>query len=255
MVGNERRRRRVDGRVRVGLRHTDTDRGTVRVTREQQWSTGGHDDQVAVSVARLRATLPEGGPQPNLIIPDLERATLDNGLETMVMTQGELPLVQLQMVFRTGAGTDELEQLIRTLWLGSPWLRRHDDLLLFDLGVVLIENDTFAALMVLMGSDRSEAELISLWLNNSTVPKFELGQRSPDEFLGVFSEWPKSFYPGAEALLGELRHNHLACCLSNSNEIHWKDEFTQHFDCTFSSHLGIYEFEIPAASAASLGIR
>ena len=38
-------------------------------------------------------------------------------------------------------------------------------------------------------------------------------------------------------MLSELRSTYAVCCLSNSNEAHWTDAITDHFDFAFSSHL------------------
>ena len=126
--------------------------------------------------------------------------------------------------------------------------------LLFDLGGVLIESVMFGELKRLMNTDRSEADLIELWLRNPLARRFELGQCPPEEFsrsvirelgldldpaafLASFSTWPKGFYDGAARLLADLRSEHTVCCLSNSNEVHWTSSITAHFDHAFSSHL------------------
>lgn len=127
-------------------------------------------------------------------------------------------------------------------------------ILLFDLGGVLIESVMFSELKRLMGTDRSEAELVEIWLANPLARRFELGQCPPDEFsrsviqefsltldatefLASFATWPKGFHDGAVELLAGLRAQHTVCCLSNSNEVHWKSSITSHFDRAFSSHL------------------
>lgn len=126
--------------------------------------------------------------------------------------------------------------------------------LLFDLGGVLIRSEMFAELRRLLGDDRSEAQLIELWLRNPLTRRFELGQCSmeafaesavlelgldlePEEFLAAFKSWPKGFFDGAEGLLRDLRTRCTVCCLSNSNEAHWTDAIAPHFDHAFSSHL------------------
>lgn len=132
-----------------------------------------------------------------------------------------------------------------------PWT---DQVLLFDLGGVLIENKMFSELQRLMDTDQSEAELIDLWLHNPVARQFELGRCSPDEFsqsiiqefgldlepeafLQAFAGWPKGFYAGVDSMLSTLRTRATVCCLSNSNSVHWTDVVTDHFDFAFSSHL------------------
>jgi len=126
--------------------------------------------------------------------------------------------------------------------------------LLFDLGGVLIESQMFSELQRLMNSDHTEPELVEAWLRNPVARRFELGQcsvnefsqsvvrelqlsLSPEDFLAAFRSWPKGFYHGAESMLFELRSTYAVCCLSNSNEAHWTDAITDHFDFAFSSHL------------------
>lgn len=128
------------------------------------------------------------------------------------------------------------------------------DVLLFDLGGVLIENQMFSELKRLMHTDKSEAQLIEMWLTSKAAREFELGRCSPNEFansiieqfglqlgprefLDSFKSWPKGFYPGAEPLLAELKLKFRICCLSNSNEVHWTSFITGHFEHALSSHL------------------
>lgn len=126
-------------------------------------------------------------------------------------------------------------------------------LLLFDLGGVLIRNDMFAQLQQLMGTSESEAVIKSKWLASPAVRDFELGRCTPDQFstsiveefqlqttpaafLDAFAGWPKGFYAGAPDLLVQLRKKSPVGCLSNSNELHWTDQLTSHFDHAYSSH-------------------
>ncbi len=53
-----------------------------------------------------RVTLPAGDPDPKLELPPVERASLPNGLDLMVMEQHELPLVQVEVLFRSGPSSD-----------------------------------------------------------------------------------------------------------------------------------------------------
>ncbi len=126
--------------------------------------------------------------------------------------------------------------------------------LLFDLGGVLIENQMFSELKRLMNTDRTEAELIEMWLTNPVARQFELGRckpsefatsiidqfglpLEPSEFLAAFKDWPKGFYKGVEPLLLDLKSKFRVCCLSNSNEVHWTNSITDYFEFAFSSHL------------------
>lgn len=126
--------------------------------------------------------------------------------------------------------------------------------LLFDLGGVLIESDMFSELGKLMSTKKSVSNLVEIWLRNPLAREFELGRCSaknfsreiikefdlaidPDGFLEAFKSWGKGFHVGVEPMLAQLRRDHIVCCLSNSNEVHWPGISTHHFHHAFSSHL------------------
>ncbi|MCK6526753.1 insulinase family protein [Myxococcota bacterium] len=53
-----------------------------------------------------RATRPVPGPEPEFRAPDFERFVLPNGLEVLLSTRRELPLVTASLVFRSGSAAD-----------------------------------------------------------------------------------------------------------------------------------------------------
>jgi putative hydrolase of the HAD superfamily len=132
-------------------------------------------------------------------------------------------------------------------------------LLLFDLGGVLIENYTFSRLQALSPQTIDMTELSALkkkWLSSPAVRCFELGQIAPLEFarqfigewslnlseqhfMAEFLSWPKGYYPGAQGLIKRLRQRYRVACLSNSNVLHWEKfgQLDQDFDLAMSSHL------------------
>ncbi len=129
-------------------------------------------------------------------------------------------------------------------------------LLLFDLGGVLLENKAFSRLQRLIPDSGDAKSLRSRWLVSPSVRRFELGRISPDEFaacfieewglstgltefLDEFASWPTGFYPCARDILQRLRSSYRVGCLSNSNEVHWGrfDGFKDEFDIALSSHL------------------
>jgi zinc protease len=62
-----------------------------------------------VSFAQLdRSIQPQPGPPPSLQLPEIQRAKLDNGLNIIVVEHHELPIVKMQMVFKTGADADPM---------------------------------------------------------------------------------------------------------------------------------------------------
>jgi putative hydrolase of the HAD superfamily len=110
------------------------------------------------------------------------------------------------------------------------------DVLLFDLGGVLIDFAGFAELPRLLRDPRSPAEVRRRWIGSEAVRLFELGaitrdefserfrsewglELSNEEFLRRFTGWARGLYPGAADLLGRLATRNIAC-LSNSNELH-----------------------------------
>lgn len=127
------------------------------------------------------------------------------------------------------------------------------NVLMFDLGGVLIMNEMFEELPKLTGRPLPPRELRNQLLRSKAMRSFELGKCSPeafaiamvaefqltitpDEFIAAFAGWPTGFYAGATELLGELRTRYVLGCLSNSNELHWTDTVTSHFDHAYSSH-------------------
>lgn len=59
-------------------------------------------DNAATTEAQT-AALPKPGPNPKLALPPIEKAKLSNGLEVWMVKQSELPIVAMNLVFKTGA--------------------------------------------------------------------------------------------------------------------------------------------------------
>jgi putative hydrolase of the HAD superfamily len=111
------------------------------------------------------------------------------------------------------------------------------DVLLFDLGGVLIDFAGFEELPRLVPG-RPDASIVRRrWIDSETVHIFERGDigagefarrfiaewglvLSPEEFLRELTSWARSPYPGATDLLEELCNDFRIACLSNSNELH-----------------------------------
>jgi putative hydrolase of the HAD superfamily len=132
---------------------------------------------------------------------------------------------------------------------------RSDNVLLFDLGGVLVENRGREALSAMLPRPLPTHEMWRKWLDSRAVKQFESGRISADEFaatfvheweiglepsvfIGEFATWPKGLYEGAEALLARLKGEHHLACLSNTNAIHWARFPQLHalFDSCFLSH-------------------
>jgi zinc protease len=68
-------------------------------------SVKAEQDDTAKTDAQA-AALPKAGPNPRLALPPIEKAKLSNGLEVWMVKQSELPIVSMNMVFRTGAAAE-----------------------------------------------------------------------------------------------------------------------------------------------------
>ena len=111
------------------------------------------------------------------------------------------------------------------------------DLVLFDLGGVLIEVAGVPAMLELTGM-RSEEELWRRWLACHWVRRFESGGCSEAEFaagvvadwqlgisaaafLDAFRAWPAGPLPGAAELVAQTQASVATGCFSNTNALHW----------------------------------
>jgi putative hydrolase of the HAD superfamily len=113
------------------------------------------------------------------------------------------------------------------------------DLVLFDLGGVLIELSGVHAMLELTGIE-SEEELWRRWLTCRWVRRFESGgcsetefaagvvadwrlELTPAAFLQAFRDWPARPLPGAAELVAQTRASVATGCFSNTNALHWHD--------------------------------
>lgn len=122
-------------------------------------------------------------------------------------------------------------------WMG-PMIDKPDfDVLLFDLGGVLIDFAGFEELNRMLPNAPGRSEIRSRWINSKAVQGFERGHIGPDEFarriiaeyqlrlsaeefIRQFVEWARGPYPGAIELLRRVRKTHRVASLSNSNQLH-----------------------------------
>jgi putative hydrolase of the HAD superfamily len=133
------------------------------------------------------------------------------------------------------------------------------DVILFDLGGVLIELAGVDRMLELCNHAFSTDELWTRWLTSEGVRQFESGRTDPDafgaamleefglsiaaaQFLEEFTAWPKGVFPGSFELLEQLSTTYRLACLSNTNALHWPrvcDEMglARYFELSFASHL------------------
>lgn len=112
------------------------------------------------------------------------------------------------------------------------------DLVLFDLGGVLVEISGVQVMLQLTGIE-SEEELWRRWLTCRWVRRFESGgcsqtefaagvvadwqlELSPAAFLEAFQDWPAGPLPGAAELVAQTRASVATGCFSNTNVLHWR---------------------------------
>jgi putative hydrolase of the HAD superfamily len=115
------------------------------------------------------------------------------------------------------------------------------EIVLFDLGGVLLEVGGVAPMRELSGIDTDE-ELWARWLGCRWVQQLEAGRCTPDEFaagvvadwelsvtpaafLATFGAWVNQPFPGAPALVAETRDAARVGCLSNTNSFWWETHF------------------------------
>ena len=132
------------------------------------------------------------------------------------------------------------------------------DVILFDLGGVLIELAGVDQMIQWSPGIATHEELWRRWLRSNAVRRFETGAIGrddfalaiidefgcpvgADEFLAAFTWWPRSVYPGAFELLESLRPQYRLASVSNTNEIHW-DRFstTWKLDAAFHRNFPSY---------------
>ena len=130
------------------------------------------------------------------------------------------------------------------------------DVLLFDLGGVLIHFAGFEELRGLLPGTPDVSTIRQRWINAEIVHIFERGDIGADEFarrfisewglellpetfLREFASWARGPYDGAVDLLEVVHGNFQIACLSNSNELHTsshRDSLGQHIDHQFFSN-------------------
>jgi len=133
------------------------------------------------------------------------------------------------------------------------------EVILFDLGGVLVELTGVPTMLKWTRDRYNEDELWEAWIRSPAVRSFETGQSNPKqfaqaiikemelpvssaEFIDAFTYWPKGLFPGVSDLLKDLKEHYTLACFSNSNELHWSRLMTEMglekmFDFYFASHL------------------
>lgn len=133
------------------------------------------------------------------------------------------------------------------------------DIILFDLGGVLVELTGVQTMIEWTDQKYSVDELWEVWLSSPAVRSFEKGCATvgqfadgiieemslpvgKTEFISAFTQWPRGLFPGVSSLLKSLKKQFTLACLSNSNELHWprlmaETGLDEMLDYHFASHL------------------
>ncbi len=133
------------------------------------------------------------------------------------------------------------------------------EVVLFDLGGVLVELTGVPTMLGWLGNRMTAEELWTLWLTSPIVRDFERGRLAADlfadqiiremslpveqkEFLLTFTSWVAGLYPGALELVNSLPAGLVRATLANTSVLHWprlmKDlELERVFHHHFPSHL------------------
>lgn len=133
------------------------------------------------------------------------------------------------------------------------------EIILFDVGGVLVELSGVETLLRWMGPTVTEEQLWPVWLRSPSVRAFETGRIQPmqfacgilrelkldiepDRFIESFTGWPTRPFPGAMQLLASIPARYQRALLSNSNTLHWPRvlndmKLAASFEHRFASHL------------------
>jgi len=133
------------------------------------------------------------------------------------------------------------------------------EVILFDLGGVLIEFVGITTIMSWSKDNMTQEQFWENWLVSPTVRSFESGQIkpeqfaeqfveemsltvSPEKFLEAFIHCPKGLFPGTLELLKRISPDYTLAILSNTNALHWsrmmnETGLSELFHYYFASHL------------------
>lgn len=120
-----------------------------------------------------------------------------------------------------------------------PYSLHSFELILFDLGGVVVELTGVQTMIEWSGGNITPEEVWRRWLRCQAVRDFESGKTSVDhftaqtveelglsvsseQFLEGFRSWIGGTYDGIQEMITQLRTHTRVGCLSNTNQIHWE---------------------------------
>lgn len=132
------------------------------------------------------------------------------------------------------------------------------DVVLLDLGGVLIELVGVERMLEWAPDLGTTDELWRRWLHSPAVRRYETGDGTReqfadgviaefglpvdrDAFLAEFAWWPRALFDGVDELLSSLARRYTVASLSNTNELHWERfsrewSLPERFHHNFPSH-------------------
>jgi predicted Zn-dependent peptidase len=146
-----------------------------------------------------RTRKPEPQSTPKLTLPTIQRAVLSNGLGVMLVEHHELPIVQVQLVFQTGAANDPAgkagvanlaAQMIREGTTRRTSLQIADDLefLGANLNLNSSTDATFASLLTLKENLGAALDVYSDVLQNPSFPEKEWNRVKKTHITGLMQQ-------------------------------------------------------------------
>lgn len=146
-----------------------------------------------------RTKKPEPQPTPKLTLPTIHHGALTNGLKVMLVEHHELPIVQIQLVFQTGAANDPggkagvanlTAQMIREGTAKRSSLQIADDLEFIgaNLNVNSTTDATFASLLTLKEQITAAFDVYSDILRNPAFPENEWNRVKKTHLTGLMQQ-------------------------------------------------------------------
>jgi zinc protease len=80
--------------------------GAVPKAVEPVFEDRGLDDSDRTELDSWRTAQPEAGPTPRIVVPEFEKATLDNGLTIIISRRSTLPIASFSFVLKSGSGRE-----------------------------------------------------------------------------------------------------------------------------------------------------
>lgn len=154
----------------------------------------------AISYAQVdRTKRPESQPTPKLTLPTIQHAALSNGLKVMLVEHHELPIIQIQLVFQTGAANDPADkagvanltaQMIREGTAKRTSLQIADDLEFIGarLSINSSSDATFASLLTLKEQLNAALDVYSDILKNPSFPEKEWNRVKKTHVTGLMQQ-------------------------------------------------------------------